>query len=855
MPTHDDYVGFLRSHGLTPADVEPILSPAEKQALFIPLLNLISKGVPSEVAAQVEAVTSQWNETTNALALKLTNEYRAKLDANDQVALQNVYAGTFPTRDINGHVARANGWLILLDKGCFEIIEAVVTAFLEDASEDKKIETIISVVQNYCMGDTLPPRVVRSAFEKDSTYVLGVAFTHFAEEFVIGHECGHIVLGHLDEAEETKRSETIGIARNRHKECQADAWAIGNIIRWLGKKAYHNELVREATIVGPFFYLGITHLCECFFDSIAQKASWRDEYPSGLERIIRAYLQFGMFDSATNLDIARKVLRLANLCAQGSFHSPAVLDIESLDRVAINMPYKIDSDLESRVRDDPLFAEQLLDRFVFEVMKERLFLQRPHIAQDSTDYTGKIYWTDTPLVRRALEIYESLCLRSQESFADTSSTSEDDGRAEPSIEHQLLVGDIRQTKGWRGEDLPRGIERNATEPLYLWNSGRGPGIEMVYVPPGVYEVGDPEPEGSLNENMQSLTLEHGFYIQRYPTGWDEYQRYCRSTGATMPERPSWEHRQDHPVVNVTWSEAQHYAQWLGLALPSEPEWEVAARGNDRRVFPWGRDEPDPSRCIWNKHPVYGNTSTAPITATPGGVSPFGAEQMAGNVYEWCDTWLPSTQGVPPGHYRVVKGGSWSSDILECRTFHRFRARPDFRRDELGFRCLLRLDARGPAQIKPRGVVSAVTSVESVSPPPELAERFFEAIDAYDVGSVAEMLKFAPNLASARDARGLSPLHRAARFAYLETNVEIARLLLSVGADPNARDTGQYTPLHYAVVRPQWFGLDFISALLEAGADGHAKCETGERPVDAAARWSRAFGDEALAMLQEFGFRR
>jgi formylglycine-generating enzyme required for sulfatase activity len=123
-----------------------------------------------------------------------------------------------------------------------------------------------------------------------------------------------------------------------------------------------------------------------------------------------------------------------------------------------------------------------------------------------------------------------------------------------------------------------------------------------------------------------------FLIDRVPVTNRRYERFVAATGYEPP--PAWNGGSppdallDHPVVTVNRADASAYAAWAGMRLPSEAEWEKAARGEDGRLYPWG-DALDETACCWNQ------PSTSPVGRFPGGSSPYGVWDVAGNVYEWC----------------------------------------------------------------------------------------------------------------------------------------------------------------------------------------------------------------------------
>lgn len=91
----------------------------------------------------------------------------------------------------------------------------------------------------------------------------------------------------------------------------------------------------------------------------------------------------------------------------------------------------------------------------------------------------------------------------------------------------------------------------------------------------------------------------------------------------------------HPVVEASWFGARDYCAWRGRRLPTEAEWEKAARGEDRRRYPWGDAPPTPARAVFGR----GYNATEPTDARPAGASPYDVHDLLGNLTEWTATML------------------------------------------------------------------------------------------------------------------------------------------------------------------------------------------------------------------------
>ena len=274
-------------------------------------------------------------------------------------------------------------------------------------------------------------------------------------------------------------------------------------------------------------------------------------------------------------------------------------------------------------------------------------------------------------------------------------------------------------------------------------------MEFCYVPPGRFWMGGNEYDDEKPADWCNVLNETGYWMAWFPVTVAQWREYLTLSERKPEDEDSLRGAENHPVVYVTWYEARAFAEWLDayahqqkwlaagwkVRLPSEAEWEKAARGGERmpapenrlvrplreglgaaemalianpaprREYPWEGDA-EPERANYSD---TGIGTTSAVGCFPGGVSPYGCEELAGNVWEWTRSLLGKDWQNPDFKYpyliderenlkagrdilRVLRCGSFYDDRLSARCAYRFRLSPYYGSRYLGFRLVVSLCA-------------------------------------------------------------------------------------------------------------------------------------------------------------------
>jgi formylglycine-generating enzyme required for sulfatase activity/predicted Ser/Thr protein kinase len=328
---------------------------------------------------------------------------------------------------------------------------------------------------------------------------------------------------------------------------------------------------------------------------------------------------------------------------------------------------------------------------------------------------------DLPVVlRRALDREASARYPSVGEFARTLCALKPPA---PRVSHPAVILRLPEVKPPRPEPAARYPHKPATPSVTLDLPGSVK-LTVVRITGGEFRMGSHSTDQDARPNelpRHHLALD-AYYIGRQPVTVAQFRQFVKDTGyASTADREgeattlvdggwrrlagaNWRHpfgpgsdvqgKDQHPVTTVSWLDAYAFCRWLReltgrrVKLPTEAAWEKAARGYDGQIYPWGDAAPD-------RHCQYHAEDTAPVGQfSPRGNSPYGCQDMAGNVWEW------TRYALRPYPYcnesandeqrpRVLRGGCFASGHREVRCAARKADTIDAADSRYGFRvCVL-----------------------------------------------------------------------------------------------------------------------------------------------------------------------
>ncbi len=246
------------------------------------------------------------------------------------------------------------------------------------------------------------------------------------------------------------------------------------------------------------------------------------------------------------------------------------------------------------------------------------------------------------------------------------------------------------------------------------SKGEAPSDYWIEIPAGKFVMGSDKGE-DRERPQHTIDIPYAYKIARYPVTNAEFAKFVNTTKyKTTAEEANgefiWLHPRgaksniegldDHPVVQVSWRDAIAYCEWLqknlkdlqGLAvrLPTEAEWEKAARGEYGKEYPWG-DEFDKTKCNTEESGIGGTTPVGKFS--PQGDSPYGVADMAGNVWEWCQSKYKiypydakdGREDLKGDDTRALRGSAFNIVRKSARCAYRSRGVPDVSYWDYGFR--------------------------------------------------------------------------------------------------------------------------------------------------------------------------
>lgn len=232
---------------------------------------------------------------------------------------------------------------------------------------------------------------------------------------------------------------------------------------------------------------------------------------------------------------------------------------------------------------------------------------------------------------------------------------------------------------------------------------------LEWIPPGSFVMGTPLDElvSGSDENPHVVTITEGFFMGIREVNQSEFLANSLAAPSQYSGAP------DLPVENVSYQDAVTYCESLtqrelaagrlpegfSYRLPTEAEWEYATRARSHSPYFFGSNPSELDNFAWWSQNSGGHERLVKTK----GANPWGLFDVYGNVAEWCkDYYAPygddrkfDPEGPATGTSRVVRGGSWGDEALQCRSASRAAMSPSEKNSRTGFRVVL---AKGPPSL-------------------------------------------------------------------------------------------------------------------------------------------------------------
>ena len=280
-------------------------------------------------------------------------------------------------------------------------------------------------------------------------------------------------------------------------------------------------------------------------------------------------------------------------------------------------------------------------------------------------------------------------------------------RTPPSFEFDFVVVNAAGREMGRSQGQAKGF----TENLGFKHPDKEALLEMVSIPGGRFLLGSPETEKkrSRNEGPQQSVKVNSFFMGKYPVTQEQWRVVAGLPKLERDLNPhdsryegSWYEHRRRPVACVSWWEAVEFCARLSrrtrkeYRLPTEIEWEYACRAGTTTPFHFGKTltsdlanykgwETYASEFSYASE-LKGEWLEETIDVGSFPANAFGLYDMHGNVEEWClNSWDVNYEDGPSSDFMLLRGGSYNSPPVDCRSACRNYELPDYCSNEVGFR--------------------------------------------------------------------------------------------------------------------------------------------------------------------------